>query len=77
VVTDTPTYAWCFDHGNFHHFARAPWCTARWVPLAGASLGEAVADRAARFGEARLYNELPIEQQLELIGLNDSREEQP
>jgi hypothetical protein len=71
----TKTYAWCFDHGRLHYFDRDPWCTARWVPLAGANLGEAIADKTARFGDAIFIDQLPAERQLELIGF--SGKEQP
>lgn len=43
-------FAWCFDHGRLH---RDPgWCTASWVPLAGATEDEAMADKRRRFGAA-------------------------
>lgn len=67
-MTNSTLYAWCFDHGGIHRFAGEPWCAARWAPLAGNTEDEALADKAARFGDAFFIDQLPIEQQLALIG---------
>ncbi len=62
-------FAWCFDHGQMHHFAadETPWCGAAWVWLAGATEAEAMDDRASRFGEARFFDQIPHEQQYAIV----------
>lgn len=65
----TTTYAWCFDHGRLHPFTNGAWCTASWTPLTGGTETEALADKAARFGEAIFFDQLTTEQQLELIDI--------
>lgn len=52
-------YAWCFDHGRQHRFEGAPWCTARWVTLTGATEEAALDDKRARFRDARFLHHLP------------------
>ncbi len=63
------SFAWCFDHGHTHHFAadETPWCNAAWVWLAGLTETEAIADKQARFGDARFLDQLTSEQQLAII----------
>ncbi|MFE1321630.1 hypothetical protein [Kitasatospora phosalacinea] len=74
-MTDNPQpYVWCFDHGRTHNFSDGAWCTAWWVPLVGATEPEALADKAARFGDARFYDQLPFAVQVELA---EAREPQP
>ncbi len=62
-------WAWCFSHGAVHYFGadQGPWCTATWVWLNGATEAEALADKGARFGDARFLDQLPNEQQLAII----------
>jgi hypothetical protein len=62
-----PNYAWCFSHGRLHHFAGHAWCTATWTPLTGTSEAEALADKHNRYGDAQFLDQLPLEQQYELI----------
>ncbi|ARX81567.1 hypothetical protein SMD44_00965 [Streptomyces alboflavus] len=66
-------YAWCFSHGLLHRFADGPepWCTATWTWIDGATEDEAQAAKKQRFGNARFLDELPGEQQLELLDISD------
>lgn len=64
-----PLYAWCFSHGTIHAFADDPWCTAQWVRLEGDTEENALADKQARFGEARFLDHLPLEQQAQVCGI--------
>jgi hypothetical protein len=59
-------YVWCFDHGRTHNFSAGAWCTAWWIPLAGTTEDEALADKQQRFGDAVFYDQLPVEQIVEL-----------
>lgn len=65
-MSDNRSYAWCFDHGRMHDFFNGVWCTAWWVPLSGRTEAEAMADKAARFGDAQFYDQLPLEQRVAL-----------
>lgn len=65
-MTGAVRYVWCFDHGRTHDFSHGAWCTASWAPLNGASETEALADKAARFGDAVFYDQLPMDQQVAL-----------
>lgn len=68
-------YAWCFSHGRLHTFvprgeAESPdgaWCTADWSRLAGASEGEALADKQDRYGDAQFLDHLPLEVQVAVM----------
>lgn len=68
-------YAWCFSHGFMHTFdPESPWCTADWVWLDGDSEDAAMADKAARYGDAQFLHQLPdLEAQLAVIGLCEQR----
>ncbi|MFD9564401.1 hypothetical protein [Streptomyces sp. NPDC059994] len=63
----TIQYAWCFSHGRLHRFDDEPWCTASWARLDGATEGDALTDKAARYGDAQFLDQLPGEQQFDLI----------
>ncbi|WP_422132214.1 hypothetical protein [Streptomyces misionensis] len=65
----TYTYAWCLDHGRLHRFAQqeGAWCSALWVALAGDDEQSALADKQARFGDARFFDQLPQQVQVELV----------
>ncbi|AJC55103.1 hypothetical protein GZL_02512 [Streptomyces sp. 769] len=66
--TGDTRFAYCFDHGDLHVFQHeVSWCTAVWVSLAGTSSAEAMADKQASFGAARFLDQLPLEQQAELL----------
>jgi hypothetical protein len=60
------TYAWCFSHGRMHIFRPSSeypdgaWCTARWMPLAGATEEDALADKQDRYGSAQFEHQLPF-----------------
>ncbi|MFJ8313300.1 MULTISPECIES: hypothetical protein [unclassified Streptomyces] len=71
MMTDTPTtYAFCFDQGDLHVFrGEEPWCTAAWVTLSGSTRDEALEDKRSRFGKARFVDDLPLEQQVEVLQL--------
>lgn len=61
-------FAWCFSHGVMHRFDPAdPWCTATWVWLASRDEADALADKAARYGDAQFLHHLPADQQLAII----------
>ncbi len=64
------TFAWCFSHGRLHRFTNRPWCTATWVPLTGTTEDDALADKAARFGDAVFIDHLPLEQQAAVCGVD-------
>jgi hypothetical protein len=67
------SFAWCFSHGRLHRFLKKPWCTATWARLAGTTEAEALADKAARFGDATFSNDLPLETQVELMQAGEGR----
>lgn len=64
-MTENP-FVWCFDHGRMHNFSEGAWCTAWWVVLIGTTEAEALGDKVSRFGDARFYDQLPLEQQVKL-----------
>ncbi|MGW1815345.1 hypothetical protein ACWCQM_17530 [Streptomyces sp. NPDC002125] len=66
-MSDPTVFAWCFSHGRLHHFVGAPWCTATWALLPGATEEEALTAKAQQYGEATFLDQLPDEQQLALI----------
>lgn len=67
------TYAWCFSHGRMHCFRPSSeypdgaWCTALWVRLTGHTEEAALADKQARFTDARFDHELGPERQAEVF----------
>jgi hypothetical protein len=67
------TFAWCFSHGQLHRFRLSDqypdgaWCTAKWMPLDGATEEEALRDKQARFDDAQFDHHLPHEKQLAVI----------
>jgi hypothetical protein len=65
LTPDQPEFAWCFSHGRLHY--SRDWCTAFWVPLTGATEGEAVADKRERYGDATFMHHLPQDAQLEVM----------
>ncbi|MEV4374571.1 hypothetical protein AB0J71_46475 [Nonomuraea sp. NPDC049637] len=73
-------FAWCFDHGRLHTFVPTPqhpdgaWCNAAWLKLAGESEAAALADKDRRFGQARFFDELPDETQLQVLRETDPRQ---
>lgn len=73
--TETVTYAWCFDHGKLHRFLaeEGEWCTAAWVPLDGATEGEALAQKQLTWGEAQFFDQLTLDRKGGLINLTDRR----
>ncbi|MFI1700416.1 hypothetical protein ACH419_31165 [Streptomyces bobili] len=68
------TYAWCFDHGTLHHFHAPdePWCTAAWVPFRAASEEQAMEAKQHAYGDARFFDELPGDKQLEVIEIRET-----
>ncbi|WP_371792891.1 hypothetical protein OG285_31620 [Streptomyces sp. NBC_01471] len=67
-------YAWCFDHGTLHRFLAQddPWCTAAWVPFTAASEDQALIAKQCAYGDARFFNELPGDKQLEVIEIRET-----
>ncbi|MGI5422937.1 hypothetical protein [Actinomadura luteofluorescens] len=76
---DAVTYAWCFSHGRMHFFRPSDehpdgaWCTALWTLLAGDTEESALADKQARFADARFAHELGPEQHLEVFEAHAAR----
>lgn len=61
-------FAWCFDHGGLHNWhGKNPWCTALWVSLKGDNEQAALTEKAKQFGDARFIDQLPFDQQSDLI----------
>ncbi|PBC66281.1 hypothetical protein BX265_8344 [Streptomyces sp. TLI_235] len=69
VPTTSFAYAWCFDHGRLHRFPAGdePWCSAAWVPLAGATEEEAVEAKWAAYGDARFLHDLSEDKQRNFV----------
>lgn len=73
------TYAWCFSHGRMHFFRPSreypdgAWCTAFWVPLNGDTEEAALADKRARFTDARFDHELAPERRAEVFEAHAAR----
>ncbi|MFJ9378928.1 hypothetical protein [Streptomyces sp. NPDC101455] len=68
------TYAWCFDHGTLHHFLAQgePWCTAAWVPFTATSEEQALEAKQHAYGDARFFNDLPRDKQLEVLEIRET-----
>jgi hypothetical protein len=68
-------FAWCFSHGAMHRFPAGdkPWCTAAWIAFTATTETDAVEAKQAAYGDARFLNELPGEQQLEVIEAGEAR----
>jgi hypothetical protein len=73
-ATASPTYAWCFSHGQLHTFAadESPWCTATWVPFTAATKEQALEAKRAAYGEAQFLDALTLEQQVEVIEIRET-----
>lgn len=54
---ETWEFAWCFGHGRLH--ANPSWCQASWVRLEATNPDDAMAEKVARFGEAKFLTDLP------------------
>lgn len=69
-------YAWCFDHGRLHNFPanQKPWCTAFWVPFVAAVSTEeqAIEAKQASYGDARFFNDLPVDQRIKVIEIRET-----
>jgi hypothetical protein len=68
-------FAWCFDHGTMHHFPEGdePWCSAAWVAFTATTETDAVEAKQAAYGDVQYLDELPGEQQLEIIEITEAR----
>jgi hypothetical protein len=68
-------FAWCFDHGTLHRFREGvpPWCTAAWVAFTPATEAGAIAAKQAAYGDARFFDELTLDQRLEVIEICAAR----
>jgi hypothetical protein len=68
-------FAWCFDHGTMHRFPEGdePWCTAAWIAFTATTQEEADAAKQAAYGDVQYLDELPGEQQLEIIEIGEAR----
>lgn len=73
-----PVYAWCFSHGRMHAFTvlGGAWCTADWIPLNGSTEETALADKTARYGDAKHHGHLSPEAQERLASEVHEREKQ-
>lgn len=78
-MPDTATFAFCFSHGRMHTFRPSEeypdgaWCTAQWVPLEGANVDAAWADKTQRYGDAQFMHHLSLEQQASVYELAEKR----
>ncbi|MEV7675158.1 hypothetical protein [Streptomyces sp. NPDC088752] len=50
-----------------------PWCTAHWVELEATTTTEALDDKERKYKHARFLDELPGEQQMEIIDATRDR----
>ncbi|MGA4864144.1 hypothetical protein ACPB9J_16005 [Streptomyces lavendulocolor] len=67
-MTQPAVYAWCFDHGTLHRFPGGnAWCTATWIPFTAATEEAALEAKQAAWGDARFLDDLPVEQQLDVL----------
>ncbi|MER5967806.1 hypothetical protein [Streptomyces sp. NPDC002057] len=72
-------HAWCFDHGRAHVFVAGttPWCTAAWVGFVAASAEQALEAKQSAYGDARFFDQLCADHQLEVIEIRAARAEKP